>query len=186
MDSVVAHADFIKIDVEGFELAILQGSERLVREALGLELEVTFLDRLVPDKPLFGEIDAWCRERGFRLVKFFDAGDLHYALDDQRFEIGGVLYGANALYVRLPHDLVDGIKAGKWPFEVIWRAVLIYLAYDQLELAWTLALAADGLDLSAEQRERLKTLARGLDVYAGRFPSRRTRRSWIELVGKLE
>lgn len=54
--------DFTKIDVQGAELAILEGGvAHLARNLVGLEVEVEFT-RLYADQPLFSDVDAFVRE----------------------------------------------------------------------------------------------------------------------------
>jgi len=63
----VADADFVKIDAQGAELAILQGGVETVRDSvIGLELEVEFAE-IYTGQPLFTDVDAFAREQGFVL-----------------------------------------------------------------------------------------------------------------------
>jgi FkbM family methyltransferase len=64
----VSHVDFIKVDAEGAELDILQGGERAVRSPglLGLLCEIR-LHEEINGSPPFASLDAFVRERGFRL-----------------------------------------------------------------------------------------------------------------------
>lgn len=59
-------ADFLKIDTEGAELKILKGADRYLDNILGMEIEVEFLP-LYEEQPLFYEVNAFVRERGFEL-----------------------------------------------------------------------------------------------------------------------
>lgn len=59
--------DFIKIDTQGGELAILKGSEETIKDSLfGIETEVEFIE-IYKGQPLFAEVDAFLRARGFCL-----------------------------------------------------------------------------------------------------------------------
>jgi FkbM family methyltransferase len=61
-------ADFLKIDTQGAELAILEGARRtLAQEAFGVELEVNFAPLYV-GQPAFGELDALLNASGFQLM----------------------------------------------------------------------------------------------------------------------
>ena len=63
----VCDPDFIKIDTQGAELAILEGGrETLARALFGAEVEVLFAP-LYRDQPPFGAIDALLRGLGFQL-----------------------------------------------------------------------------------------------------------------------
>lgn len=61
-------ADYLKLDLQGGELMVLQGAERLLGELLVVHTEVEFLPMYV-DQPLFGDIDAHLRARGFVIHK---------------------------------------------------------------------------------------------------------------------
>ena len=188
IDSVLERADFIKIDVEGFELAILEGGESLLKQTLGLELEVNFNGRLLPEKPQFSVVDEFCRGHGFILMKLFDVSDMDYLLEDRRFDLGGVAFQANAVYIRPPEAVVEMVRSKLLPVEAIWRAAVIYIAYRQLQLAWVLANDALSLGLSGADGDRLKALLSSLRRYAGvgGLLSRRTLHNCIEIVGPLD
>jgi FkbM family methyltransferase len=61
--------DFIKMDIQGGELDALRGASTLLRDALFIVSEVEFVPMYI-GQPLFGEIDAFLRDRGFALHKF--------------------------------------------------------------------------------------------------------------------
>jgi FkbM family methyltransferase len=56
--------DYLKIDVQGAELAVLQGGERLLKDAVVVQTEVEFHPMYV-GQPLFAEIDIELRRQGF-------------------------------------------------------------------------------------------------------------------------
>jgi hypothetical protein len=64
----VPHVDFIKVDAEGAELDILQGGELTMRSSrlVGLLSEIR-LHQEINGSPPFASLDAFVRERGFRL-----------------------------------------------------------------------------------------------------------------------
>lgn len=71
MDDIgeLAPADFLKIDVQGSELAIIaNGSEKLA-QAVAVQTEVRFLP-LYDGEPSFGELDAELRRQGFMFHDF--------------------------------------------------------------------------------------------------------------------
>ncbi|MBU6399775.1 MAG: FkbM family methyltransferase [Verrucomicrobia bacterium] len=60
--------DFLKVDVEGAELEVLRGGEAVLKESvLGVRTEVSFAPRHL-GAPLFGEVDAFLRQRGYMLL----------------------------------------------------------------------------------------------------------------------
>ncbi len=62
----VDRVDVLKLDVQGAELEVLQGAERLLPTVRLIEAEVSF-NPMYLGQPLFGDIDAFLRSHGFRL-----------------------------------------------------------------------------------------------------------------------
>ncbi len=59
-------ADFLKVDVQGAELMVLQGAQEMLRDVLVIQTEAEFLP-LYKGQPLFADVDAFLRGRGFVL-----------------------------------------------------------------------------------------------------------------------
>jgi FkbM family methyltransferase len=57
---------FMKLDVQGAELEILQGAGEVLDGCLGLQVEVEF-NALYQHQPLFADVDQFLRTRGFAL-----------------------------------------------------------------------------------------------------------------------
>jgi FkbM family methyltransferase len=73
-DANVNAIDFIKLNVQGGELQILQGAGRLLERVLGLLVEVSFVESY-KRRPMFADIDRYLEDRGF---VFFDLLAHHY------------------------------------------------------------------------------------------------------------
>lgn len=67
----VSHVDYLKCDVQGAELDVFRGAERLLGDALVVEAEVEFVP-LYKGQPLFAEVDVFLRGRGL-VFHFFPA-----------------------------------------------------------------------------------------------------------------
>jgi len=67
----------MKIDVEGFELNVLKGGERFIKNSVGLIIiEICFMrDESLKEQAVF-EIFDYLHKMGFCLINIFD---LHYA-----------------------------------------------------------------------------------------------------------
>jgi FkbM family methyltransferase len=77
----IDHVDVLKLDVQGAELEVLQGAERLLPTVRVIEAEVS-LNPMYLGQPLFGDVDAFLRSRGFRLWRL---GHLvHYSSPEHR------------------------------------------------------------------------------------------------------
>lgn len=114
-DHDLQYLDFIKLDVEGKELASLEGAGIVLgRSLLGIELEVWFQPEHV-GRPLFADVDPYLRRHGYTL---FDLRDLmrwrRNTLCGSEYKdwVGsGQLMYANALYFL---DLPGQVKVGRY------------------------------------------------------------------------
>lgn len=62
----IPNIDFIKLDVEGAELEVLEGSGRYISNLLGIVSEVRFTRRL-SGCPTFADLEKFCEANGFEL-----------------------------------------------------------------------------------------------------------------------
>lgn len=103
--------DVAKIDVQGAELAILQGGARhLGQNLVALELEVEFCG-LYQDQPLFAEVDTFVRGMGLEL---WDLRLTYWKYEQGRHAPGpqkGRLVCGDALYLRPLQGLSEWLSA---------------------------------------------------------------------------
>jgi FkbM family methyltransferase len=142
----VTRVDALKLDVQGAELAVLEGAGSALADVRAVEIEVTF-NRIYDGQPLFADIDRFLRERGFVLWRLRDL--VHYGLADASSEHratehhffdsrpapfvaqGGQLFWANAFYV--PDDVAFG--TGPRPWRELLREGLLASAMSFPDLA---------------------------------------------------
>ena len=62
----MADVDFLKVDVQGAEILVFQGALERLKAALIVDVEVDFIP-LYKNQPLFADVDALLRSRGFML-----------------------------------------------------------------------------------------------------------------------
>lgn len=110
----IKEVDFIKLDVQGAELEILKGADKLLKTVLGLETEVEFIP-LYADQPLFADIDIFLRKQDFTFFQFhFPHGGhfvgrilspinvMHQGDTTFTYQMAGQLLTADAMYLRDP------------------------------------------------------------------------------------
>lgn len=110
----IERVDYLKIDAQGAELAILEGAPLALDRVRAAEVEVQF-NPLYEGVPLFGDLDRYLRNRGFVLWRLsalshcgFTGASVpevleHFDYDDQRVSVkggGGQLLWGNAYFVR--------------------------------------------------------------------------------------
>jgi FkbM family methyltransferase len=97
--------EFIKIDTQGGELAILQGArEVLTARTMTLSLEAGFFPTYL-DQPLFAEIELFLRGEGFILYGFHDLHHRSQKRLDKKVEMGRErLFFTDAVFFRDPLD----------------------------------------------------------------------------------
>lgn len=132
---------FLCLDVQGAELAILRGGDRLVRHhLLGIRCEVEFL-ALYRDQPLFGSVATFLHENDFRLARLerpgpgtaglsLDSGPFSLTMDD------AAPAWADAIFLRDPDWVINLAPDDRAP------AVLRYVLF-----AFANQVAPLGLDL---------------------------------------
>jgi FkbM family methyltransferase len=93
--------DFLKVDVQGAELLVFEGAAQLLDDVLVVETEVEFVP-LYEGQPLFADIDAFLRSKGFLLHRLERTGRTFKPLifnNDINATLSQILWG-DAIYVR--------------------------------------------------------------------------------------
>jgi FkbM family methyltransferase len=96
-DTAFAMPDLLKLDVQGYELEILKGAERVLASAEAVLLEVNFID-IHSGAPLFHEVVQFMAEHEFRL---YDIGTFF------RRPYDAALWQADAVFVKFASPLVS-------------------------------------------------------------------------------
>jgi FkbM family methyltransferase len=131
--------DFIKADVEGFELPILRGAGNdVVSGCMGFELEVIYGKAVHLQPNRFADVDQFCRAQGFELIAMSRPGYWHYALPTAGLESRGFVANGDALYMRLPDAVVGRVQRGIWSVDKLKAAAILYVLYGNFELAYVL------------------------------------------------
>ena len=124
--------DFIKMDIQGGELAALQGAESVLDGTLGLELEVEFLP-MYKGQPLFGEVSQWLASRGFEFVDFTSICRWERT---EHNTFGQCIFG-DALFLRTPETLDFGSMTQR-KIGAYLGILAIYRRFDLLDVTFDL------------------------------------------------
>lgn len=128
----VAGADFLKMDVQGGELMVLQGAERILRDILVVHTEACFAP-LYKGQPLIADIDLHLRARGFFFHKFTYFGGYPFRpiliADGDRPMINQPLW-CDAVYVR-DFQAFDRLA----PEQLLKLAAIVHENYESRGLA---------------------------------------------------
>jgi FkbM family methyltransferase len=175
----VIEIDFMKIDVQGHELAILKGSSEYLDNLIGMEIEVEFL-QVYKNQPLFCDIDAFVRKNGFEL---FDIRR-YYWKRKESVHVGnqkGQLVFGDALYFRSPEQVLSIQNITQ---EKIAKAVYVYLAYGYMDLAQ--ALVNGAAETKKLDKKFLKTIRKTVAKYRKKsIPEFRGRRKLQRLFERI-
>ena len=145
--------DFIKIDTEGYELPILNGSQNTLKDVIGLEVEVSFLP-IHENRPLFHDVNKFVVDQGFELFDlrrtFWKRRNPNNYYDSTK---GQIIWG-DTLYFRTPEYIINDkhLKPNK-----IIKALFVYLVYGYYDIACELC------RLAAEKQLLSKSLLQTLD-----------------------
>lgn len=105
--SNLAPIDFLKMDIQGAELTVLQNGPDSLRNCVAIQLEVSFIN-LYENQPSFGDLDLWMRSNGYVPHRFMDVKrwSITPTIFDNNFRIpGNQLLEADIVYIKNPLNL---------------------------------------------------------------------------------
>lgn len=163
--------DFVKIDVQGGELSILQGGEEFFKKNIvGLEVEVEFAP-MYKNQPLFSDIDAFVREKlGLEL---WDMRKAYWKYKQCKYQapLKGRLIFGDALYLRPVLTLNNWLCTMDKNTAIIKIHALITttIAYGFLDYASTL-IDADFVDNYLSEKDKVFFIHRIDSISNGFYP----------------
>lgn len=125
-DIELKSCDFMKLDIQGGELSVLKGAEQLLKQNIGLEIEVEFIP-VYCEQPLFGDIAEYLKGQNYIFMDFVNL---------IRWERGAYsgygqcVYG-DALFLKPPETF---IKSGRNDIVGISKYLSICLLYYRFDL----------------------------------------------------
>lgn len=131
---------YIKLDVQGAELAVLEGGGAALSALCVAECEVCFLP-LYRDQPPFHALLAWFAAHGFILHKIIDLVSRAYrpvAIDGDPTRGASQWLWADAVFVRDPRPETSWPAAGR-----LGAAMILHALYRSYDLALSLLRAHD-------------------------------------------
>ncbi|MGB8166415.1 MAG: FkbM family methyltransferase [Chthoniobacteraceae bacterium] len=135
-----ADPDFIKLDVQGAELDVMNGADNALATSVVIHTEVAFLHGY-KDAPLFAEVDQRLRRAGFVFHRFHGFGSRAFKPlvinNDLNQGLSQMLW-ADAVYVR-DFMALDQVPADK----LLKMAVILHLIYGSVDLALQVLMAYD-------------------------------------------
>jgi hypothetical protein len=159
--SEVGVIDFLKVDAQGSELAVIRGAHKKLAGAVFVQAEVAFV-ALYHGQPMFRDVDEALTRLGFMFHTFADIGRrmvLPYPCLDG-YQALNQIQGADAVYVRDFRDL------GTVPDEALKRMALIaHHCFGSFDLAFRCVdrLAARHLVPPDAAADYLNTCQRAID-----------------------
>ena len=127
----IDRVDFIKIDTQGHELSILKGAAQSLKQTIGLEVEVEFVQHY-ENQPLFVDVNNFIINFGFELFDLKRAFWKRKDVKNYCRNCKGQMVHGDALYLRSPENILTMPDISEIS---IVRAINIYLAYGCFDLA---------------------------------------------------
>ena len=113
----IEYVDYVKLDTEGCELDILAGAEKFVRDSFLVINSEAWIQPFHDQQPVFSDLDAHLRARGFFLFELFPYRHERKALPEPNnqssrgYSLFGQVVWAQVLYFKdFVHDWLHGKK----------------------------------------------------------------------------
>tara|TARA_B100000674_G_scaffold495476_1_gene523047 strand:- start:44 stop:1024 length:981 start_codon:yes stop_codon:yes gene_type:complete len=130
LDSLEMEAkDFMKIDVQGYELNVLRGSEESLKEILGLEIEIEFSE-LYKNQCSFEEIKTFLSQYDLDFIDFTSM--TRWERDSSKNTLG-LCMGGDALFLRTPEYMFSFYKNDFEKLAIYLSLCLIYKRHDLIK-----------------------------------------------------
>lgn len=147
--------DYVKVDIEGAELELLEASRETLDKAVGVSVDVLFHHDWV-DAPVFADVDRFLRSNGFvlfdlRSVKRTQQFDAPFDLIDESGQLHGQIACGDAIYLR---DFLE-TKSSAPPWPKLLKLAVAAEVNQHADFAFELVLFARDQTADATKKEML-------------------------------
>jgi FkbM family methyltransferase len=125
----ITHCDYLKVDVQGGELDVLHGAQKLLGGTIVVHCEVEF-GPVYKDQPLFADVDGFLRSNRFELIDLVNAGYNRYGALPGRAQTGSRLLWAEAIYFKTSRELCE-----RNTLDLLKAAYIAHVNYSMFDLA---------------------------------------------------
>ena len=120
---------FMKLDIQGAELEVLKGSTNVLKNVLGLEVEVNFKE-IYKEMPLIGDLEKFLKTQDFILNDFVTL----FRWERSWHRGFGEIIHADALFLRTPEKIIEMSKDLQDPITLFENYTKILFAYNKVDL----------------------------------------------------
>jgi len=127
--------DFMKIDTEGSELIIFDGSQNTLKNLLGLEIEVSFFN-LREKQPIYQDVMNYLSKYNFEFIDFLSM--IRWERDKFRFT--GQPHLSDLLFLISPNKIIDDYNKNKISEDIVLKYIIILVVYLRVDFLKILSL----------------------------------------------
>lgn len=127
-DIELKSCDFMKLDIQGGEQSVLKGAEQLLKQNIGLEIEVEFIP-VYNEQPLFGDIVECLKGQNYAFIDFVN---LIRWERDAHSGYGQCVYG-DALFLKSPETFINSDRNDIAGVSKYLSICLLYNRFDLID-----------------------------------------------------
>jgi len=125
----------MKIDTEGSELIIFDGSQNTLKNLLGLEIEVSFFN-LREKQPIYQDVMNYLSKYNFEFIDFLSM--IRWERDKFRFT--GQPHLSDLLFLISPNKIIDDYNKNKISEDIVLKYIIILVVYLRVDFLKILSL----------------------------------------------
>ena len=126
-DIKIDNCDFIKLDIQGGELKVLEGSVNKLKNCFGLQVEIEFAS-IYLNQPLFSDVSDFLKKNEFVFMDFINL--TRWERDNSYSGLGQCTFG-DALFLKTPESV---LSSNYFNSQILSRYLCILLIYNRFDL----------------------------------------------------